>query len=150
MNKTLDDDHDLPPLVILIEDDPDHAELMQRSMSKPGLVNRILHLRDGKEALDALFGPNRLTTLPKLILLDLNLPKIDGWQVLKNLKESEYAVVPVVILSSSSNPADITRSSEMHANSYVPKPSRLKGYTDLAHDLSAYWLGWNELGPTSH
>ena len=104
-----------------------------------------VHLDDGQAALDYFFASEK-PALPQLILLDLNLPKVDGWQVLQKIKESAYAVVPVVILSSSSNPEDVAKSTAMHANSYVSKPARLAGYVDLAHDLSAYWLGWNELG----
>ena len=149
MKKVLNGEVDTSPLIVLIEDDPDHAELMQRSMAKSGVTSNLIHLSDGKEAIDY-FGSDQPPPLPKLILLDLNLPKVNGWKVLERLKNSAYAIVPVVILSSSSDPEDITRSTEMHANSYVSKPTRFKGYVELAHDLSAYWLGWNKLAPTPH
>ena len=135
------------PVVVLVEDDPDHAELMRRSLAKAGLNTEMLHLSDGQLALDYLLGDEQPEELPKLILLDLNLPKVDGWQVLAKLKRSSYATVPVVILTSSSNPDDIARSAQLHANSYVSKPARLQGYIELASALSSYWLCWNRLAP---
>ena len=137
------------PIVVLVEDDPDHAELMRRSLAKSGLSTEMLHLTDGQMALDYLLGDEQPEELPKLILLDLNLPKVDGWQVLAKLKRSNYATVPIVILTSSSNPDDIARSAQLHANSYVSKPARLQGYIELARALSSYWLCWNRLAPVT-
>ena len=135
------------PLILLIEDDPDHAELMRHSLAKSEVHSELRHLSDGQQALDYLLDVEQQAVMPKLILLDLNLPKIDGWQILTHIKQSAYATVPVVILSSSSNPDDISRSTELHANSYIAKPSQLQGYINLAHDLSRYWLDWNTIAP---
>ena len=137
------------PLILLIEDDPDHAELMRHSLAKSEVQSELLHLSDGKQALDYLLDAEPLAVMPKLILLDLNMPKVDGWQILAHIKKSAYAIVPVVILSSSSNPDDISKSTALHANSYVAKPSQLQGYIKLAHELSHYWLGWNKVPPLS-
>ncbi|MBL4621733.1 MAG: response regulator [Immundisolibacteraceae bacterium] len=147
MNKSLTTEPDSLPLVVLIEDDPDHAELMRRSLVKADIDIDLLHLNDGKKALDYFLSINEETALPNLILLDLSLPKLDGWQVLVRLKKSACAAVPVVVLTSSSNPDDIARATQMHANSYIAKPARLQGYIDLAQALCSYWLGWNKLAP---
>lgn len=144
MNKTISTLSDKTPLILLIEDDPDHAELMRRSLSKADLEVELLHLSDGNKALDYLVNTSKLSQLPSLILLDLTLPKVDGWQVLVRLKKSACAAVPLVILTSSANPDDITKATQLHANSYIAKPARLQGYIDLAQALCDYWLGWNK------
>ena len=128
--------------IVLIEDNPDHGELMKRALGRCETSSEVISLVDGQQALDYFFG-SELIKFPDLILLDLKLPKIDGWQVLQQLKSSAYASVPVIILSSSSDIVDVTRAAQLHANSYVSKPLKLQDYFSLARDLVAYWLGWN-------
>jgi CheY-like chemotaxis protein len=143
---------DLPgePLVILlVEDNDDHAELVMRNMRDQRVANIIYRVSDGQEAIDFLFHRGKYTTdrkspRPNLILLDLRLPKVDGLEVLKNIKESpDLRRIPVVILTSSSAEVDVARSYDHHANSYVVKPLDFRTFTSLMNDLGYYWLGWN-------
>ena len=130
--------------VLVVDDHPRNRDICEEILSSE---YEVLLAADGQQALDYLLDVEQQAVMPKLILLDLNLPKIDGWQILTHIKQSAYATVPVVILSSSSNPDDISRSTELHANSYIAKPSQLQGYINLAHDLSRYWLDWNKIAP---
>jgi len=138
-----------PLHILLVEDNEDHAELVIRGMKDQRVANKIHHVSDGEAALDYLFRRGAYTTiksspLPNLILLDLRLPRIDGLEVLKTIKETpDLQRIPVVILTSSSAEADIARSYDYHANSYVVKPLDFKTFTKLMDDLGFYWLGWN-------
>ena len=138
-----------PLHILLVEDNEDHAELVIRGMKDQRVANKIHHVSDGEAALDYLFRRGAYTTiksspLPNLILLDLRLPRIDGLEVLKTIKETLHLQrIPVVILTSSSAEADIARSYDYHANSYVVKPLDFKTFTKLMDDLGFYWLGWN-------
>jgi CheY-like chemotaxis protein len=138
-----------PLHILLVEDNEDHAELVIRGMKDQRVANKIHHVSDGEAALDYLFRRGAYVTiksspLPNLILLDLRLPRIDGLEVLKTIKETpDLQRIPVVILTSSSAEADIARSYDYHANSYVVKPLDFKTFTKLMDDLGFYWLGWN-------
>ena len=138
-----------PLVILLVEDNDDHAELVMRNMRDQRVANIIYRVSDGQEAIDFLFHRGKYETdrkspRPNLILLDLWLPKVDGLEVLKNIKESpDLRRIPVVILTSSSAEADVARSYDHHANSYVVKPLDFKTFTSLMHDLGYYWLGWN-------
>ena len=138
-----------PSIILLIEDNPDHAELVKRSLSDHRVTNKIFHIQDGQSALDYLFRRNgyadsETSPLPHLILLDLHLPRIDGLEVLAKIKEStELQNIPVVILTTSEADKDIHRAYAHCANSYVIKPIGFEQFNQMIHDLGFYWLGWN-------
>ncbi|OPX64443.1 response regulator [Methanoregula sp. PtaB.Bin085] len=138
-----------PLHILLIEDNEAHAELVIRGMRDQQVANRIHHIMDGEQALDYLFHKGAFTDTaknprPNLILLDLRLPRIDGLDVLKTVKESPaLRRIPVVVLTSSDAETDIAKSNDYHANSYVVKPLDFKTFTKLMKDLGFYWLGWN-------
>ena len=114
--------------ILLVEDDPDHAELIIRSLQVNGVANRIHHVSDGEAALNYLFrrgdyADAAKSPRPHLVLLDLRLPRIDGLEVLSLIKEDgDLRSIPVVILTSSSAENDIARASDNHVNSYLVKP----------------------------
>jgi CheY-like chemotaxis protein len=138
-----------PLSILLVEDNQAHAELVMRNMRTQRVANKIYHVLDGQEALDFLlhkgdFADAKKSPHPNLILLDLRLPRVDGLEVLKFIKESpDLKRIPVVILTSSDAEADIARSYDYHANSYVVKPLDFNMFTKLMSDLGFYWLGWN-------
>ncbi len=138
-----------PLCILLIEDNVAHAELVIRNMHAQRVANKIYHVLDGQEALDFLlhegdFADVKKSPRPNLILLDLRLPRVDGLEVLKFIKESpELKRIPVVILTSSDAESDIARSYDYHANSYIVKPLDFNMFTKLMYDLGFYWLGWN-------
>ena len=138
-----------PLVILLIEDNLDHAELIKRSMEEHRVVNEIFHVADGEEALDYLFNKGNFADTekfprPNLILLDLRLPKIDGLEVLRKIKESDDLLkIPVVVLTTSKAEQDIAKAYDYHANSYLVKPVDFGKFTELMNDLGFYWLGWN-------
>ncbi|MGA2918974.1 response regulator [Methanoregula sp.] len=140
-----------PLVILLIEDNDAHAELVLRSMKDHRVANIIYHANDGEKALDFLFHRNVFKEMetsprPNLILLDLRLPKVDGLEVLKTIKETPHLMeIPVVVLTSSDAEKDIVRSYGYHANSYVVKPLDFKKFTQLMQDIGGYWLGWNSV-----
>lgn len=136
-------------LVLLVEDNEDHAELLKRTLREAGDRIRIIHARDGEAALDYLglgnpsAGPER-NEVPGLVLLDLRLPRIDGLDVLRRIKGAQsLSPVPVVILTTSSAPTDIHRAYELHANSYLAKPVSYDHFSRLMQTLGRYWTVWN-------
>jgi two-component system, response regulator len=135
--------------ILLVEDNQAHAELVMRNMRAQRVANKIYHVLDGQDALDFLlhkgdFTDAKKSPCPNLILLDLRLPRVDGLEVLKFIKESpDFKRIPVVILTSSDAESDIARSYDYHANSYVVKPLDFNMFTKLMNDLGFYWLGWN-------
>jgi CheY-like chemotaxis protein len=137
--------------ILLIEDEMDHAELVTRSLAENRVANKIHHVTDGEAALDYLHQRGLFTDVtkhprPHIILLDLRLPKIDGLEVLKEIKTNEdLRTIPVVVLTTSSAEKDITRAYEFNANSYVVKPVTFSKFQELMNDLGFYWLGWNRL-----
>lgn len=136
--------------ILLVEDNEDHAELVQRSFEENRVANRIYWVKDGEEALDFLFhregyADSTLSPRPNLILLDLRLPKVDGIEVLVTIKGDEtLKVIPVVVLTSSESERDICKVYDCHANSYLVKPIDFEKFTLLMRDLGFYWLGWNK------
>ena len=138
-----------PVLVMLVEDNADHAELVMRTLAEHRVANRIRHLADGQAALDYLFnrGPYAdpvENPRPHVILLDLRLPRVDGLEVLKRIKETEeLRRIPVIILTTSEADRDVTRAYDHHANSYLVKPVGYEEFSELMEDLGFYWLGWN-------
>jgi CheY-like chemotaxis protein len=135
--------------ILLVEDEPAHAELIIRGVESNGVANRIHHVQDGEAALDYLFRRGEYTDprkspTPHLILLDLRLPKVDGLEVLSAIKADEkLRRIPVVVLTTSEAEADVARAYENHANSYLVKPVDFDKFGKLMGDLGFYWLVWN-------
>lgn len=135
--------------ILLVEDNPAHAELVLRSFEDHRIANRIIHLSDGETALDYLFRRSPFLNAeesprPHVIFLDLRLPRMDGLEVLQEIRASEdLHRLPVVILTTSEAERDVSRAYEHHTNSYVVKPLNFEGFTELMEDLGQYWLGWN-------
>ena len=139
-----------PLTILLVEDNLDHAELVMRNMEDFQVANTIIHVEDGEAALDYLHGRGKYVDrqqfpLPHLMLLDLRLPKIDGLEVLKEVKCDEaLRPLPVVILTTSEAERDMAMAYEYHANSYVTKPVIFEEFSKLLRDLGFYWLAWNK------
>ncbi len=139
-----------PLTILLVEDNPDHAELVMRNMSDFQVANSIVHVEDGEAALDYLYGRGKYSErkqfpLPHLMLLDLRLPKIDGLEVLKVVKSDEFLrPMPVVVLTTSDAERDMAMAYEYNANSYVTKPVSFVEFSKLLKDLGFYWLAWNK------
>jgi CheY-like chemotaxis protein len=138
-----------PLLILFVEDDQDHAELVLRNFQQNHLGNRVIHLTDGAAALDYLFRRGAYadpasSPPPHLILLDLRLPKIDGLEVLRQIKEAEHLRrIPVVILTTSEAENDIAAAYDKRTNSYLVKPVDYAKFVQLVRDLKFYWLAWN-------
>jgi CheY-like chemotaxis protein len=138
-----------PVIVLLVEDNPDHAELIIRTLADHRIANKIFHVSDGQQALEYLFRQGAYQAVytsprPHVILLDLRLPRVDGLQVLDEIKRDEaLRIIPVVVLTTSEAEKDIARAYDNHANSYLVKPVGFEEFTQLMDDLGFYWLGWN-------
>jgi CheY-like chemotaxis protein len=136
--------------ILLVEDNPDDEALTLRALRKHDLANEVVVVRDGAEALAFFYEATRAgdDQFPALVLLDLKLPKVDGLQVLKILREDAHTRrLPVVVLSSSSEERDIVQSYELGANSYVRKPVDFAEFSEAVRQLAIYWLGLNEPSP---
>ena len=136
--------------ILLVEDSPEDMELTLRSLKKSNLTNRIEVARDGAEALDFIFceGPHaerRIEDAPKVILLDLKLPKIDGLEVLRRIKaDPRTSTIPVVMLTSSREQKDVIESYRLGVNSYIVKPVNFEGFVAAVGELGMYWLLLNQ------
>jgi CheY-like chemotaxis protein len=139
-----------PILVMLVEDNADHAELVIRTMENHHIPVRIQHLSDGETALDYLlrrrdFNDPETSPRPHIILLDLRLPRVDGLEVLRVIKEEEdLKSIPVVVLTTSEAEKDLTHAYKHYVNSYLVKPVGFEDFSSLMNDLGIYWLGWNK------
>jgi len=138
-----------PLTILLIEDNPDHTQLILRSFQDHRVANQVRCVSDGRAALDYLFrrgdyaDPEK-SPRPHLILLDLRLPRVDGLQVLREIKiDDKLRRIPVVVLTTSEAESDVARAYEFHANSYLVKPMDFGKFTQLMDELGFYWLGWN-------
>ncbi|MEQ8361847.1 MAG: response regulator [Cyclobacteriaceae bacterium] len=130
--------------ILLIEDNLDDAELAIRALKKKNLANNLLHISDSEEALEYLFADGN-NNYPKLILLDLKMPKIDGIQVLKRIKgDPEKKVIPVVMLTSSKEEKDIVESYNLGVNAYIVKPVQFDKFLEVVDQLGMFWLLINQ------
>ncbi|MCF7958314.1 MAG: response regulator [Phycisphaerae bacterium] len=133
--------------ILLVEDDPAHAELVKRSLTKHQTATEIIHLADGQTALDYLLAQNAYADpdscpRPHVILLDLRLPVLDGLSVLKKIKESEkLRKIPVIVLTTSESEWDIAKAYGCHANNYLIKPVDFNEFSELMEDIG-YYCGW--------
>ena len=145
-----------PKIILLVEDNPDDEELTLMALSRNNISNEVLVARDGEEALEFLFGdgPNSFAVrnvMPALILLDLKLPKLDGHEVLKEIRSHESTrMLPVVILTSSREDKDLIESYSLGCNSYVRKPVDFAMFVEATRQLGLYWLLLNESPPGTH
>jgi CheY-like chemotaxis protein len=135
--------------ILLVEDEPAHAEIVRRNLDTTRVANTLKHVSDGEEALDYLYRKNGFSATdsspcPDLILLDLRLPKVDGLQVLKTIKtDPALKNIPVVVLSTSSSESDVAMAYSNGANSYLIKPVDFRQFGALLETLVEYWLVWN-------
>ena len=134
--------------ILLVEDNALDAELTMRALKNGGLANKLLWVRDGQEALDFLFRDGdwatREDTVPRLVLLDLKMPKVDGMDVLKAVKANEKTRrIPVVVMTSSQEERDMAQTYDMGVNSYVVKPVDFNALAELARQAGYYWLAIN-------
>ena len=137
--------------ILLVEDNPDDQKLAVRALSKHKLMNELVVVGDGAEALDFLFGVGKhagrdVGSKPTVILLDLKLPKVDGLEVLRRVRADERTRrLPVVVLTSSKEEQDLVKSYELGANSYICKPVDFEQFLEAARQLGLYWLVLNEV-----
>ncbi|MDO8991065.1 MAG: response regulator [Sideroxyarcus sp.] len=132
--------------ILLVEDNPTDAELCIRTLKSNSLANKLFWVKDGAEALDFLFASGayadrNVTITPKVILLDLRLPKVDGKEVLRRIKADERTrAIPVVVLTSSKEDRDVAESYQLGVNSYISKPVGFEEFTRTVKELGLYWL----------
>lgn len=136
--------------ILLVEDNPDDAHLAIRELKKHNLANKLVWVKDGEEALDFIFAQGQFTDrnanqMPKVILLDLKLPKIDGLEVLKTLREKEDTkLLPVVVLTSSQEDQDIIQTYNLGVNSYIVKPVDFENFSKAIREVGYYWVVVNQ------
>jgi len=139
--------------ILLVEDNPDDESLTLRALKKSNITNKVYVVRDGVEALDYLFAAGTyagrdLSDPPAVVLLDIKLPKLDGLEVLKSLRADERTkLIPVVMLTSSTQEEDIITSYKLGANSYVRKPVDFNQFAEAVRQLGLYWLLVNQRPP---
>jgi two-component system, response regulator len=137
--------------IILVEDNPDDAELTIRAFRKNNISNNLIHLKDGEEAIGFIFegteyAGKKISDHPKLILLDLKMPKINGLQVLEKVKGTEHTKsIPVVVLTSSAEDPDIKKCYALGANSYIVKPVEFDNFSKVVVELGIYWSLLNKM-----
>lgn len=137
--------------VLLVEDNMTDAELTIRELKKHNLANNLIHVKNGEEALEFIFGTGKyagerdISFPPKLVLLDIQMPKVNGIEVLQQIKSDERTrTMPVVILTSSKEDPDIKKCYELGANSYIVKPVNFEGFAQAIQKLGMYWLLLNQ------
>ena len=136
--------------ILLVEDNPNDAELAIRALKKRNLANNLIHVEDGQAALDFLFGTGPyagrdVQQQPKVVLLDLKLPKVDGIEVLRRVRADERTkLLPVVMLTSSREDRDVIETYKLGANSYIVKPVDFENFSEAVSNLGMYWLLLNE------
>jgi two-component system, response regulator len=136
--------------ILLVEDNQDDADLALHALRKEKLANSVFHVRDGEEALEFLFCEGAFTNRafdhpPKLVLLDLKLPKVNGTEVLKRVKEDPRTrTIPIVMMTSSREEQDLVRSYNLGANSYIQKPVEFDRFREIVKTVGLYWLIVNQ------
>lgn len=136
--------------ILLVEDSDQDAELALRALQKNKISNKIIRLKDGEEALEFLFGTGEfegrsILNQPRVILLDLKMPKVDGLEVLKRIRENEATEnIPVVMLTSSKEERDLVESYKLGVNSFIVKPVEFDSFTKAVRDIGFYWVILNE------
>ncbi|CAN5386536.1 response regulator [soil metagenome] len=137
--------------ILLAEDNMDDAELTMRALRSSKLINHIVHVQDGVDALDFLFGTGKyegrdIKQIPKLILLDLKMPRVDGMEVLEVIKKDQRTKdIPAVVLTSSRESPDLKKCYELGANSYIVKPVDHEGLMKAVQEMGMYWMILNQL-----
>ena len=140
-------------IILLVEDNPDDITLTLRALKKNSIFNEVVVAKDGVEALDYLFGTGiyagrDTSVMPVVTLLDLKLPKIDGFEVLKRVRSNERTkLIPIVILTSSKEECDLINGYSLGANSYIRKPVDYEQFTEAIRELGLYWILINEPPP---
>ncbi|MGA2842007.1 MAG: response regulator [Steroidobacteraceae bacterium] len=140
--------------ILYAEDSPTDAEVTMRALKKANLGNNLLWVKDGQEALDVLLGrgqyAERLRTSPRLVLLDLKMPKVDGLEVLRTIRSTDsLRAIPVVMLTSSAEESDLAKSYELGINSYIVKPIDFTSLSDAVARLGYYWVAMNRLAEST-
>ena len=140
--------------ILLVEDNPDDAELTRLALARHGLDQRVVHVSDGMQALDYLYRRGkfdaRTTVDPQLVLLDLKMPLLDGIGVLKEIKGSELLRnIPVVILTSSTEPSDLQRAYDAGTNAYIAKPTEFAQFLSAMKHVCEFWININQTAPQS-
>jgi two-component system response regulator len=137
--------------VLLVEDNSNDAELAIRELKRDNLANNLFHVKDGEEALDFIFATGQFANNrdilhpPKVVLLDIQMPKVNGLEVLKVMKtDSRTRLIPVVILTSSKEDPDIQKCYDLGANSYIVKPVNFEGFAEAIRNLGFYWILLNQ------
>ncbi|MBS1788629.1 MAG: response regulator [Acidobacteria bacterium] len=136
--------------ILLVEDNPQHVELTLRALKKHNLANNVLVARDGAEALEFIFAEGaysqrRIENGPKVILLDLKLPKVDGLEVLRRIKSDDRTkAIPVVVVTTSEQEQDVVESYKLGVNSYIVKPVSFDKFIQAVSELGFYWMLLNE------
>ena len=141
-------------MILLVEDNPNDEELTLRALRKANIANEVAIARDGQEAIDFLFGTGKYAgreppAMPAVVLLDLKLPKLDGIDVLQRIRaDPRTKLIPVVVLTSSSEDEDMVRSYQSGANSYVRKPIEFSAFANAVTQLGMYWVLINQIPPS--
>jgi CheY-like chemotaxis protein len=140
--------------ILLVEDCPEDAELTLRALAASHLANDVLHLRDGAEALDYVYRRGRFVDRPQdqpaLVLLDLKMPKVDGIEVLRQVKSDQtLKTIPIVVMTSSREEGDLMRSYALGVNAYVVKPVRFQEFMEVVKQIGSFWAVINEPPPGS-
>lgn len=136
--------------ILLVEDNQSDAEMTIRALKKNNLSNNIIHLKDGAEALDFIFGTGQfegrdISNQPKIVLLDLKMPKVNGLEVLQTLKSDDRTKsIPIVMLTSSKEDPDIKKCYQLGVNSYIVKPVGFENFSSAIANLGVYWLLLNQ------
>jgi two-component system response regulator len=142
--------------ILLVEDNSDDAELTIRTLRKVNLAHNLFHVEDGQEALDYLLGMGRFTgrdtwKQPKVVLLDIKMPRVDGIEVVRQLKSNEITKsIPIVIMTSSGEEKDMLVSYRLGVNSYVVKPVNFESFAKAVSELGLYWLMVNKAAPSNN
>jgi CheY-like chemotaxis protein len=135
--------------ILLVEDNPEDAEMTMRALRKRNLANHVHWVKDGEEALDYLFCSGQYAgrdqSRPKLVLLDIKMPKIDGIEVLRRIKDSPLKTVPVVVMTSSNEERDVVESYRLGVNSYIVKPVAFDAFLETVSGIGMYWVLTNRV-----